>query len=186
MWWLIYCTKLLEGDLFDNISLWPVNVAVTVFQRCPWRRGSARFWKKIIAAAFFSRTLKNCMNLVEFQGLQMKHPETKWIWWTSTNISGPIQSQQWNSKNFFKNHSGSGAVTFFNKRSRRGRFSTAMDISAVFSSKNRFLCTEFRKKVLMWEDCCLIWLRYFTCRLFFAKNEFYEKEKSVYINRWHW
>jgi hypothetical protein len=31
------------------------------------------------AAAFFSRTLKNCMNLVEFQCLQMKHPETESI-----------------------------------------------------------------------------------------------------------
>jgi hypothetical protein len=32
-----------------------------------------------VAAAFFSRTLKNCMNLVEFQCLQMKHPETESI-----------------------------------------------------------------------------------------------------------
>jgi hypothetical protein len=29
------------------------------------------------AAAFFPKTLKNCMNLVEFQCLQMKHPETE-------------------------------------------------------------------------------------------------------------
>ncbi len=29
------------------------------------------------AAAFFSKTLKNCMNLVEFQCLQMKHPEAE-------------------------------------------------------------------------------------------------------------
>ncbi len=35
--------------------------------------------EKVIAAAaaFFSRTLKNCMNLIEFQCLQMKHPETE-------------------------------------------------------------------------------------------------------------
>jgi hypothetical protein len=37
-------------------------------QRYPWRRGRG---------SIFSRTLKNCMNLVEFQCLQMKHPETK-------------------------------------------------------------------------------------------------------------
>jgi hypothetical protein len=30
-----------------------------------------------VAVAFFSRTSKNCMNLVEFQCLQMKHPETE-------------------------------------------------------------------------------------------------------------
>jgi hypothetical protein len=30
-----------------------------------------------VAAAFFPRTLKNCMNLVEFQCLQMKHPDTE-------------------------------------------------------------------------------------------------------------
>jgi hypothetical protein len=30
-----------------------------------------------VVAAFFSRTLKNRMNFVEFQCLQMKHPETK-------------------------------------------------------------------------------------------------------------
>jgi hypothetical protein len=36
------------------------------------RRGSG-----VVAVAFFSRTLKNCMNLVEFQCLQMKHPETE-------------------------------------------------------------------------------------------------------------
>jgi hypothetical protein len=61
-------------------------------QRCPWRRYRDRrgvggsvavgFRKKhrgsdAVAVAFFSRTLKNCMNLVEFQCLQMKHPETK-------------------------------------------------------------------------------------------------------------
>ncbi len=99
-------------------------------QRCPWRRCRCRHrcraatavavvgrlrqvLEKVIAAAFFSRTLKNCMNLVEFQCLQMKHPETEWIWWSSTNISGPIQSRQWNLEHFFENHRGSGAVRFF-------------------------------------------------------------------------
>jgi hypothetical protein len=38
------------------------------------RRGSGA-----VAVAFFSRTLKNCVNLVEFQCLQMKHPETESI-----------------------------------------------------------------------------------------------------------
>jgi hypothetical protein len=33
----------------------------------------------VVATAFFSRTLKNCVNLVEFQCLQMKHPETESI-----------------------------------------------------------------------------------------------------------
>ncbi len=32
-----------------------------------------------VAATFFSRKLKNCMNLVEFQCLQMKHAETESI-----------------------------------------------------------------------------------------------------------
>jgi hypothetical protein len=31
----------------------------------------------VAGAAFYSRTLKNCMNLAEFQCLQMKHPETE-------------------------------------------------------------------------------------------------------------
>ncbi len=142
-------------------------------ERCPWRRCRCRcrvatvvavavrlrqVLEEVIAAAaaFFSRTLKNCMNLVEFQCLQMKHPETEWIWWSSTNISGPIQARKWNLEHFFWQPSrrqvykpsrrGSGAVRFFYKPSRQrrgsffykpsrcgsGSFSAAMDISDVF------------------------------------------------------
>ncbi len=122
--------------------------------------GSGKNHRGSGAVAFFSRTLKNCMNLVEFQCLQMKHTETKWIWWTSTNISGLIQSQQWNSKKFFINHrgsgtvavdfwknrSGSGAATCFYKPSRRGsgRLSTAMDIS------DRYTCFDVHS--LYWRE----------------------------------
>jgi len=102
-------------------------------QRCPWQRqffknssrqrcGSGRFFKNSSrqrsgGGRIFLRTLKKCMKLIEFQCLQVKQPETEWIWWSSTNISGPIQSWQWNLEHFFKKHRGSG------------NFSAAMDIS---------------------------------------------------------
>ncbi len=41
------------------------------------RRGGGGAVAAAAQSHFFSRTLKNCMNLVEFQCLQMKHPETK-------------------------------------------------------------------------------------------------------------
>ena len=73
------------------------------------------------AAAFFSRKLKNCMNLIEFQCLHMKYSEIEWIWCSSTNISGSKRSRQWNSKYFLENHGGGGAaaVSLFYDASRQ-------------------------------------------------------------------
>jgi hypothetical protein len=57
-----------------KMALKCLQIAITITMRDSQKncRGSGA-----VAAAFFSRTLKNYMNLVEFQYLQMKHPEAE-------------------------------------------------------------------------------------------------------------